>query len=164
MATHRLRPTAWALGTSVAAVLLGLLLAAFVGRGEGDGAEPRELYAAVSAHLAACRAENYGLAYHAAASTVQDHLSAGQFERKLRADYGPVRRADHVEFGPVRVRRGGEPARAELEVYFVLDRRGEVIVRRFELVREDDGWKVDRSDPVAGQGAGARVRLTGPRV
>ncbi len=158
---NRLRHVAWALGTAATAVVMGLLLA-FVGRGPG-ATEPRELYAAVSAHLDACRAENYGLAYHAAARVVQGRLSAGQFERKLRADYGPVRRADHVEFGPARLCRG-QGERAELDVYFVLDRRGEVIVRRYALVREDGDWKVDRSDAVAGLGAGARVRLTGRRV
>lgn len=157
----RLHHVAWALGTTAAAVIMGLLLA-FVGRGP-EAAAPRELYAAVSAHLDACRAENYPLAYHAAASTVQGRLSVGQFERKLRADYGPVRRVDHVEFGPARIRRG-DGERAELDVYFVLNRRGEVVVRRYELLREDGDWKVDRSNPVAGLGTGARVRLTGRRA
>ena len=158
---NRMRHVAWGLGTSAAAAPMCLLLA-FVGRGPG-AAEPRELYAAVSAHLDACRAENYPLAYQAAASRVQGRLSVSQFERKLRADYGPVRRVDHVEFGPVRV-SGGEADRAELDVYFVLNPRGEVIVRRYELRREDGDWKVDRSDPVAGLGSGARVRLSGCRV
>lgn len=136
---------------------------AFTGR-EPEATEPRELYAAVSAHLDACRSENYPLAYHAAPSFVQARLTVGQFERKLRADYGPVRRVDHVEFGPTRFLRGRGGERAELDVYFVLDRRGEVIVRRYELVHEDGGWKVDRSSPVAGLGTGARVRLTGRRA
>lgn len=159
---NRFRQVAWALGTAGAAVTMGLLLA-FVGQ-RTPATEPRELYAAVSAHLEACRTENYPLAYHAAASLVQGRLSVGQFERKLRADYGPVRRADHVEFGPARLSAGtGE--RAELDVYFILDGRGEVImVRRYELLREDGDWKVNRSDPVAGPGTGAPVRLSGLRV
>ena len=158
---NRFRRAALALGGSVAAVTMGLLLA-FVGQ-RTPATEPRELYAAVSAHLEACRTENYPLAYHAATSTVQGRLSVGQFERKLRADYGPVRQADHVEFGPTRISAGtGE--RAELDVYFVLNGQGEVIVRRYELLREDGDWKVNRSDPVAGLGTGARVRLTGRRV
>ena len=159
---NRMQHVLWGLGTSVSAVTLGVLLA-FVGRVPDPTADPRELYAAVSAHLDACRAENYPLAYHAAASSVQGRLSVGQFERKLRADYGPVRRVDHVEFGPTRVSQN-EADRAELDVYFVLDRRGEVIVRRYELRREEGDWKVDRSDPVAGLGSGARVRMTGRRV
>lgn len=158
---NRFRRIACALGTSAAVVTMGSLLA-FVGQ-RSPATEPRELYAAVSAHLDACRTENYPRAYHASASAVQSRLTVGQFERKLRADYGPVRRADHVEFGPAHL-PAGTRERAELDVYFVLNGRGEVIVRRYELLREDGDWKVNRSDPVAGLGTGARVRLTGRRV
>lgn len=170
MSSRRRGKITWTLGSSAAtAVVLGLLLVAYLGREpvgeeETSAVDPRELYAAVSAHLAACRAENFPLAYHAAASAAQERLSAVQFERKLRADYGPLRRADHVEFGPART-LPDERDRAEVDVYFVLDQRGEIIVRRYELVREDGDWKVDRSAPVAGWGSGgARVRLTGRKV
>lgn len=148
-------------GGAGVALTLGLLLA-YVGRAPGPP-EPRELYETVVRHLEACRAEDFPLAYHAAASETQERLSLVQFERKLRADWGAVARAHHVELGGAGTVRGNRE-RATVDMLFVLNARGEVIVRRYFLVREDGAWKVDRSEFTAGWPQGPRVRLGGRAV
>lgn len=151
----------WALFGAACGGTLALLLV-YVSRPPG-APSPRELYAVVAHHLAACRAEDFPMAYQAAASGVQGRLNLVQFERKLRADWGPVARAHHVEFGPAGTVRGSRE-QATVDVYFVLNARGEVIARRYHLVREGEDWKVERSESVAGWPEGPRVRLSGRRV
>ena len=144
------------------AACLGTVVLASAWAWRGPGApEPREVYAVVLQHLAACRAGDYPLAYHSAASGVQERLGLVQYERELRRAWRPVAGRDHVELGPAQPVRG-ERHRATVEVFFVLP-RGEVIARRYNLVREQGDWKIDGTTHVAGGEGNPPVRLAGVR-
>ncbi len=144
-------------------VCLGSIAAACTWAMREPGApEPRELYAVVERHLAACHSGDYPLAYHASASEVQEKFSLVQFERELRRDWWPLVRRDHVEFGLVKPARGNRH-RATVDVFFVF-RRGEVIARRYSLVREQGDWKIDGSRAIAGAPGEPRVRLAGVKI
>jgi hypothetical protein len=152
----------WALWMFTVACLGSVALACgWAVRGPG-APEPRELFAVVERHLVACHSGDYPLAYHASASEVQEKFSLVQYERELRRDWWPLLRRDHVEFGQVRAVRG-DRNRATVDVFFVF-RRGEVMARRYSLVREEGDWKIDGSWPVAGAPGGVRVRLAGIRA
>ena len=144
-------------------VCLASVAAACAWAVRGPGApEPRELFAVVERHLAACHSGDYPLAYHASASEVQEKFSLVQFERELRRDWWPLVRRDHVEFGQVKPVRG-DRHRATVDVFFVF-RRGEVIARRYSLVREQGDWKIEGSQVVAGEPGSPRVRLAGVKA
>ena len=117
---------------------------------------PRELYAAVQKHLAACRAADFPQAYHAAASQVQEHYTLVQFEQKIRQDYQPVAAANHVEYGAVHHPRN-DARRALVDVYFISD-RGEATGWTYVLVFEEGDWKVDHGEVIPGWPAGQRLK------
>lgn len=127
----------------------------YVLRARPEQATPQELYAVVQRHLAACRSADFPLAYHAAASTVQESLSLVQYERKIRRDYQPVASAQHVEYGAVHHPRGNA-RKALVDVYFI-STRGEVTGWTYMLVFEDGDWKVDHGEPIPGWPAGQRL-------
>ena len=129
-------------------------------RARPEQATPPELYAVVQRHLLACRAADFPLAYHAAASTVQESLSLVQYERKLRQDYQPVVAAQQVEYGAVHHPRN-DARHAIVDVYFISS-VGEVTGWTYMLVFEDGDWKVDHGEPIPGWPAGQR--LGGSRV
>ena len=127
-----------------------------------DSPEPRELYTVVRQHLAACHTGDFPLAYHVAASGVQEKIGLVEYERELRRDWLPVARRDHIELGEAHLVRGDRD-RATVEVFFVFP-RGEVIARRYNLVREQGDWKIDGSTRVAGGYGKPPVRLMGVRA
>lgn len=124
-------------------------------RARPEQATPQELYAVVERHLSACRAADFPLAYHAAASNVQESLSLVQFERKLRQDYQPVASAQHVEYGAVHHARNNA-RKALVDVYFISG-HGEVTGWTYIVVFEDGDWKVDHGEPIPGWPAGQRL-------
>ncbi len=147
-------------GMSLVSFLGTLALFAYVMRPRPEETAPRELYAAVQKHLAACRWADFPLAYHAASSSLQERLTLVQFEHKLRRDYLPVADANHIEFGAIHhLRNNG--ARVLVDVYFV-SRHGEAIGWTYTLVYEDEAWKVDSSEAIPGWPAGQR--LSGRRI
>ena len=129
-------------------------------RARPEQATPQELYAVVQRHLLACRSADFPLAYHAAASTVQENLSLVQYERKIRQDYQPVAGAQHVEYGAVHHPRN-DARRAIVDVYFIAG-GGEVTGWTYMLVFEDGDWKVDHGEQIPGWPAGQR--LGGSRI
>lgn len=124
-------------------------------RARPEQATPHELYAVVQRHLSACRAADFPLAYHAAASSVQESLSLVQFERKLRHDYQPVATAQHVEYGAVHHLRNNA-RKVLVDVYFISD-HAEVTGWTYIVVFEDGDWKVDHGEPIPGWPAGQRL-------
>ena len=120
-----------------------------------EQATPQELYAVVQRHLSACIAADFPLAYHAAASRVQESLSLVQFERKLRRDYPTVTGAQRVEFGAVHHVRNNA-RKALVDVYFIAP-GGEVTGWTYSVVFEDGDWKVDHGEPIPGWPAGQRL-------
>ncbi len=118
-------------------------------------AAPQELYAVVQKHLAACRSADFPLAYHAAASAVQERFTLVEFERKLRRDYLPVAAAQRIEYGAVRHSRA-QAERAMVDVYFIA-RNGEANGWTYTLLYEDGDWKIDHGEPIPGWPAGERL-------
>ena len=137
-----------------------LLLLDWTLRPRPENTLPPELYQVVQRHLAACRSADFPLAYHAAASEVQEKFSLVQFERKLRRDYQPVAGAHHVEYGGVR-RPHEDPRKALVDIYFI-SASGEAVGWTYVLVFEEGDWKVDHGDPIPNWPTGQR--LSGLRI
>ena len=98
----------------------------------------RELYSVVSHQLTAIRAADFGSAYRNAASGVQQKFSLSQFELMVRRDFSPMTRAEHVEFGAVRL-----SGAAALVQVFLTAPDGATRGFLYSFTAEADGWKID---------------------
>ena len=117
---------------------------------------PRELYAVVQKHLAACQAADFPQAYHTSASKVQEHYTLVQFEQKMRQDYRPVAAWHHIEYGAVHQTRT-DTKKVLVDVYFI-SQRGEAIGWTYSLVYEEGDWKVDHGEAIPGWPSGQRLK------
>ena len=103
----------------------------------------RELYSAVSRQLSAFHAADFGSAYQSAAAGVQQKFSSSQFEMMIRRDFSAMMRAEHVEFGEVRM--AGVAASVEV---FLTAPDGAVRGFLYSFTAEADGWKIDGVQPL----------------
>lgn len=132
-----------------------IILYEYVTRPRPEQTAPRELYAVVQKHLAACRSEDFPLAYHTAASGVQERLTEVEFQHELQREYQPVAAAQHIEYGAVRHPRN-QADLALVDVYFI-SLRGEATGWTYTLLYEDGDWKIDHGSPIPGWPAGERL-------
>ena len=113
---------------------------------------PHQLYSIVSSQLAAFRAADFSSAYCYAASGVQHKFSLPQFAAMIRHDYAEMARAEHVEFGSVKI----EGANAAVQVFF-FDPQGNVRGFLYTLIAEDNVWKIEGVDAMPLIPAGHRL-------
>jgi hypothetical protein len=99
---------------------------------------PAELYQVVSEQLAAFRAEDFPGAYHRVSMSFQEKFNIEAFADLARTEYPALLRATRVEFGQVHI----EGRHAVLSTYFIMP-EGDVVPCIYEMVREDDAWKID---------------------
>jgi uncharacterized protein DUF4864 len=118
---------------------------------------PRELFAVVNDQLTALRAADFTGAYRYAANGVQQKFTLSQFENMVRHSYSDMTRADHVEFGSVRVE--GETAFVHV-FFFAAD--GSVRSFLYNLIAEDNSWKISGVEEISVQPL--RVPLAGLHV
>jgi hypothetical protein len=104
---------------------------------------PRELYSVVNSQLAAFRAADFLRAYRNASSGVQQKFSLPQFENMIRRDYAEMTQKHRVEFGFVQV----EGSTALVQVFFFAQ-DGSVRPFLYNLVAEDDTWKIEGVEPM----------------
>ena len=123
---------------------------------------PGELYEVVLKQVAAFRSDDYAVAYRQASSTFQEKFDIEAFADLVRTEYPGILHAARVEFGAVRI----EGARAVIPAYFFM-RDGEVIPCVYDLIREEEIWKIDnvrvlRRLPVGRRWAERGYRFTSP--
>ena len=99
---------------------------------------PAELYQIVSHQLAAFRADDYSSAYREVSMGFQEKFDLEAFAGLARTDYPALLRARRVEFGRTQFRGRN----AVVSAYFIMP-DGDVIPCIYNLVREDDAWKID---------------------
>ncbi|MEP6669380.1 MAG: DUF4864 domain-containing protein [Chthoniobacter sp.] len=99
---------------------------------------PAELYHVVSHQLAAFRADDFSGAYREASMGFQEKFNLEAFADLARTDYPALLRATRVEFGQTRF----HGRNAFVSAYFVMP-EGDIIPCVYNLVREDDAWKID---------------------
>jgi hypothetical protein len=99
---------------------------------------PSELYHVVSRQLAAFRVDDYPGAYRQVSMGFQEKFNILSFADLVRSDYPALLRATRVEFGQVRF----HGRHAMLPAYFIMP-EGDVIPCVYDLIREDDAWKID---------------------
>jgi hypothetical protein len=98
---------------------------------------PHELFTVVNEQLAAMRAADFTGAYRKASSGVQQKFTLPQFERMVRHNYGEMTAAHRVEFGAIEM----QGSSAYLQVFF-FDAGGRARTFVYNLIAEDDGWKI----------------------
>ncbi len=101
---------------------------------------PNVLYAVIWKQIAAFREDDYASAYRQVSTGFQEKFNIEAFSDLARTEYPSVRRARRVEFGAVRY----EGRHAIIPVYLFLD-DGEVIPCLYQLINEDDRWKIDNA-------------------
>jgi hypothetical protein len=116
----------------------------------------RDLYSAVNRQLSAFRSEDFDSAYRHAAAGVQQKFSRSQFELMIRRDFSSMTKAEHVEFGAVRVAEAGA-----LVQVFLTAPNGTIRGFLYSFAAEKDGWKIDGVEPLGAQPA---HRLPGLRI
>lgn len=99
---------------------------------------PAELYHVVSQQLASFRADDYSSAYRQVSMGFQEKFNLEAFADLARTDYPALLRATRVEFGQTRF----HGRTAFVSAYFIMP-EGDVIPCVYNLVREDDAWKID---------------------
>jgi hypothetical protein len=99
---------------------------------------PAELYHVVSQQLASFRADDFPGAYRNVSMGFQERFDLEAFADLARTDYPALLRATRVEFGQTRF----HGRNAFLSAYFVMP-EGDIIPCVYNLVREDDAWKID---------------------
>ncbi len=99
---------------------------------------PTELYHVVSQQLAAFRADDYSRAYHEVSLGFQEKFNLEAFADLARTDYPSLLRATRVEFGQTRF----HGRNAFLSAYFIMP-EGDIVPCVYNLIREDDAWKID---------------------
>ena len=114
------------------------MLATHVTRERTPSPPARELYLVVTQQLSAFRAADFGSAYQHAAAGVQQKFSLRQFELMIRRDFSPMTRAQHVEFGALRI--AGATALAQV---FLTAPDGTVRGFLYSFTAEAEGWKID---------------------
>lgn len=117
-----------------------------------ETASPNALYAVVWRQIAAFREDDYASAYRQVSTGFQERFNIEAFSDLARTEYPSLRRARRVEFGAVRF----EGPRAVIPAYlFLAD--GDVIPCIFNLVNEDDTWKIDSARVLRRWPAGRRL-------
>ena len=118
---------------------------------------PQTLFAVMNEQLAAFRAADYPGAYRYAATGVQQKFTLPQFEKMVRRNYAELTSAQRVEFGTVEV----EGSNAFVQVFFFA---GDGTVRLFlyNLIAEEDGWKIAGVEELSGYRKASRA--SGTRV
>jgi len=114
------------------------ILATHFARERAPAPPAKELYSVVARQLSAFRAADFGSAYRHAAAGVQQKFSLPQFELMIRRDFSPMTRAQHVEFGAVRM--AGATALAQV---FLTAPDGTVRGFLYSFTAEAEGWKID---------------------
>ena len=99
---------------------------------------PGELYEVVLKQVAAFRSDDYAVAYRQASSTFQEKFDIEAFVDLAKTEYPSLPHAAHVEFGAVQIKG----ARAVIPAYFFM-RDGEVVPCVYDLIREEETWKID---------------------
>jgi hypothetical protein len=99
---------------------------------------PSELYQVVSQQLAAFRADDFSSAYRQVSMGFQEKVNIESFAVLARTEYPALLRASRVEFGQARF----QGRHAVLFAYFIMP-EGDVVPCVYNLVREDDSWKID---------------------
>lgn len=115
--------------------------------------KPVELFDVVRQQLAACRSDDFALAYRHASASVQNECSLDRFSSMTRNDFARVLKAERVEFGPWQ-RQG---RRAQVEVFFI-SREGGVIPCIYAFTCEGEAWKIDSVRWIKGWQPGQRMR------
>jgi hypothetical protein len=106
-------------------------------RQDRSAPEPHELFSVVNEQLAAMRASDFTGAYRKATSGVQQKFTLPQFEAMVRRNYAEMTAAQRVEFGAIEV----QGSSAYLQVFF-FDADGDARAFVYNLVAENDGWKI----------------------
>jgi hypothetical protein len=99
---------------------------------------PGELYHVVSHQLAAFRADDYSGAYREVSMGFQEKFNLEAFADLARTDYPTLLRARRVEFGQTHFHGRS----AFLSAYFIMP-EGDIVPCIYNLIREDDAWKID---------------------
>jgi hypothetical protein len=99
---------------------------------------PSELYQVISQELAAFRAEDFSGAYRQVSMGFQERVNIEAFAELARTEYPALLRATRVEFGQARF----QGRHAVLYAYFIMP-EGDVVPCVYQLVREEDAWKID---------------------
>jgi len=99
---------------------------------------PAELYQVVSHQLAAFRVDDFSSAYREVSMGFQEKFNLEAFADLARTDYPALLRARRIEFG----RTQFEGRTAVMTAYFIMP-DGDVIPCIYNLVREEDAWKID---------------------
>lgn len=99
---------------------------------------PAELYQVVSHQLAAFRADDFSGAYREVSMGFQEKFNLEAFADLARTDYPALLHAQRIEFG----RTQFQGRNAVVSAYFIMP-EGDVIPCIYNLVREDDAWKID---------------------
>jgi len=99
---------------------------------------PTELYRVVSHQLAAFRSDDFTGAYREVSMGFQEKFNLESFADLARTDYPILLRAVRVEFGHTQF----QGRKAIMSAYFIM-RDGDVVPCTYNLVREEDGWKID---------------------
>ena len=127
-------------------LILGLLLVTCVASAlvqnyqeqQRQAMRPAPLFDVVWRQIMAMRSDDFASAYRHVSTGFQEKFNVEAFADLARTDYPAVRTAERVEFGAVR----WDGRRALVPVYFFLP-NGEVIPCIYNLLHEDEQWKID---------------------
>ena len=100
--------------------------------------QPSELCDVVLAQMRAFREADYPRAYRTVSNSVQEKYNVETYADLARHEHPELRRAARVEFGPIHA----EGRRALVPAYFCME-NGDIIPCAYNLIHEEDGWKID---------------------
>ncbi len=121
------------------------------------GVRPSELYRVILSQYQACRSDDLRQAYRQSSRAAQEHLTAVQFESKVRSQYGRIHSPEKVDFGEVSLER----RRAYVQVFYTNNAR-EITPALYTLVYESGEWRVENFEIY--ETWPANRRLAGMRV